>query len=241
VSDGPLLELDAVTLAYDGIPAVRGLTLSLAPGEVLALLGPNGAGKSSTLNACAGFLPAHDGQIWFDGRPLTGQSPQRLARLGVSHVPEGRGVFHGLTVEEHFRLAGRGSGIDQALGYFPALGELRGRRAGLLSGGEQQMLALATALVREPRLLLIDELSLGLAPIIVERLLPVVRSFADDSGCAVVLVEQHVHLALEVADRAVVLAHGEKVLEGEADSLIQNRELIMASYLGQRTLDQAVQ
>jgi branched-chain amino acid transport system ATP-binding protein len=155
----------------------------------------------------------------------------------VRHVPEGRGIFHSLTVDEHFRLAGRGADAEQALLYFPKLAELGGRRAGLLSGGEQQMLSLATALLLRPRLLLIDELSLGLAPIIVESLMPIVRSFSDQERCGVILVEQHVHLALEVADRAVVLAHGDVVLEGEAASLIENRDLIMASYLGQSELD----
>ena len=238
MSARPLLELEAVTLTYDGVAAVRNLSLSLHPGEVLALLGPNGAGKSSTLNACAGFLAPSAGEIRFDGQSIAGRSAQVLSRRGVRHVPEGRGVFHGLTVDEHFRLAGRGADTEQALRYFPKLVELGGRRAGLLSGGEQQMLALATALLQAPRLLLIDELSLGLAPIIVESLLPIVRSFADRSDCAVILVEQHVRLALEVADRAVVLAHGEVALEGAASTLIENRDLIMASYLGQNTLDQ---
>jgi branched-chain amino acid transport system ATP-binding protein len=233
----PLLELEAVTLSYDGVAAVRDLSLSLHPGEVLALLGPNGAGKSSTLNACAGFLSTSAGEIRLDGRSIAGRPAHVLSRRGVRHVPEGRGIFHGLTVNEHFRLAGRGADADQALHYFPKLAELGGRRAGLLSGGEQQMLALATALSLRPRLLLIDELSLGLAPIIVQSLMPIVRSFADQEGCAVILVEQHVHLALEVADRAVVLAHGEVVLEGDAASLIENRDLIMASYLGQSELD----
>jgi branched-chain amino acid transport system ATP-binding protein len=237
VSAPPLLTLDRVTLTYDGVAAVRNLSLSLHSGEVLALLGPNGAGKSSTLSACAGFLSPSAGEIRFDGHSIAGRSPQALARRGVRHVPEGRGIFHGLTVDEHFRLSGRGADSEQALRYFPKLAELGGRRAGLLSGGEQQMLALATALSRTPRLLLIDELSLGLAPIIVESLLPIVRSFADGSGCAVILVEQHVHLALEVADRAVVLAHGEVALEGAAATLINDRDLIMASYLGQGKLE----
>jgi branched-chain amino acid transport system ATP-binding protein len=238
MTDAPMLALDGVTLGYDGGAVVRDLSLSLAPGEVLALLGPNGAGKSTTLNACAGFITPMSGEVRIDGRSIAGQRPQSLARRGVAHVPEGRGVFHGLTVDEHFRLAGRDQDAQRALAYFPKLVELRSRRAGLLSGGEQQMLALAIALIRGPRLLLIDELSLGLAPIIVEGLLPIVREFADESRCAVVLVEQHVQLALEIADRAVVLAHGELVLEGPAARFRGNRELLIASYLGEGKLEE---
>ena len=143
----------------------------------------------------------------FDGDDLARISPSARARLGIAHVPEGRGLFFGLTVAEHFRLGHRGERLDETLAYeyFPKLRELQGRRAGLLSGGEQQMLAVARALARQPKLLLLDELSLGLAPVIVERLLPVVREFAQERGCAVLLVEQHVHLALEVADRGYVL------------------------------------
>jgi branched-chain amino acid transport system ATP-binding protein len=240
MNDAPLLQISQVQLSYDGVAVVRDLTLTVREGQVLALLGPNGAGKSTTLSACAGFVSVTGGQILIDGRSIAGQPPQKLARLGVSHVPEGRGVFHGLTVDEHFRLAGRDADVAQALEYFPKLAELRARRAGLLSGGEQQMLALASALLRRPRLLLIDELSLGLAPIVVEGLLPIVRAFADQSGCAVVLVEQHVNLALEIADRAAVLAHGELVLEGDAAPLRGNRELIMASYMGEKQLTDAV-
>ncbi len=240
MSDTPMLQINQAQFSYDGVAVVRDLTLSVATGQVLALLGPNGAGKSTTLGACAGFVSITGGEILIDGTPVAGQAPQKLARLGVSHVPEGRGVFHSLTVDEHFRLAGRDADIDEALQFFPKLGELRQRRAGLLSGGEQQMLALASALLRRPRLLLIDELSLGLAPIIVEGLLPIVRAFADRSGCAVVLVEQHVNLALEIADRAAVLAHGELVLQDDAAALRGNHELIMASYMGARELTNAV-
>ena len=151
-------------------------------------------------------------------------------------MPEGRGVFFGLTVAEHLRLGHRGEQLDEEIAYrnFPTLEELRDRRAGLLSGGEQQMLAVGRALARHPRLLLLDELSLGLAPMIVEHLLPIVRDFARESGCAVLLVEQHVHLALEVADRGYVLSHGEIVLQNSAEELRHDRHLLVASYLGEQ-------
>jgi ABC-type branched-subunit amino acid transport system ATPase component len=237
---GPLLQVNQGQFSYGEVPVVRDLDLTVEAGQVMALLGPNGAGKTTTLGACAGFVSVTGGEILFDGRSIAGQSAQKLARLGVSHVPEGRGIFHSLTVDEHFRLAGRGADVDGVLKYFPKLEELRERRAGLLSGGEQQMLALASALLRRPRLLLIDELSLGLAPIIVEALLPIVRAFADDFGCGVVLVEQHVNLALEIADAATVLVHGKVVLSGDAEPLRGDREVIMASYMGAQELTESV-
>ncbi len=151
-------------------------------------------------------------------------------------MPEGRGVFFGLTVAEHFRLGFPGERLDSdtAYDYFPALAALADRRAGLLSGGEQQMLALGRALARKPRLMLLDEPSLGLAPVIVEGLLPIVSSYARESGCAVLLVEQHIHVALSVADRAYVLSHGELVIDERAEVLRADHELILSSYLGEQ-------
>jgi ABC-type branched-subunit amino acid transport system ATPase component len=235
----PVLAIEQLTAGYEGAAVVRNLDLSVGEGEVVALLGANGAGKTTTLRAVSGIVHPMAGRIELAGRDLAGVSISHRARLGIAHVPETRGLFFGLTVAEHFRLRHRGERLDAdaAYRYFPALAELRDRRCGLLSGGEQQMLAVARALARHPRLLLLDELSLGLAPLVVERLLPVVRDYAADSGCGVLLVEQHIQLALTVADRGYVLSHGEVALHDDVEALRNNRELLMASYLGGRTAD----
>jgi branched-chain amino acid transport system ATP-binding protein len=234
VTTEPLLELEGLTAGYDGAAVVRGVDLTVAPGEIVALLGANGAGKTTTLRVTSRILPAMSGKVRFAGDDVRRIAPHVLARRGVAHVPEGHGVFFGLTVAEHFKLGYNGErlDLDHALSFFPALAELRDRRAGLLSGGERQMLALAHALARRPRLLLIDELSLGLAPVIVERLLPTVKRAAAETGAGILLVEQHVQLALEIADRGYVMSHGEIVLEGPAEKLRHDRGLLVASYLG---------
>jgi branched-chain amino acid transport system ATP-binding protein len=231
-----LLSIESLTAGYDRAAVIRDLDLTVGPGEVVALLGANGAGKTTTLRVISGLVRPMSGRVVFDGRDLVRVSPTKRARLGITHVPEGRGIFYGLTVTEHFRLGYRGGRPDEeaAYEYFPKLGELRTRRVGLLSGGEQQMLAVARGLARRPRLLLLDELSLGLAPVIVESLLPVVHQYALDSGCGVLLVEQHIQLALEVADRGYVLSHGEIVLRDRAEVLQADRELLISSYLGEQ-------
>jgi branched-chain amino acid transport system ATP-binding protein len=236
----PVLVLERLTAGYDRAAVIRDLDLTVAAGEVVALLGANGAGKTTTLRVVSGLVKPMDGLVRLAGEDLARVSPSARARLGIAHVPEGRGLFFGLTVAEHFRLSHRGERLDEPLAYeyFPTLEKLQGRRVGLLSGGEQQMLAVARALVRRPKLLLLDELSLGLAPVIVERLLPVVRDFAQERGCAVLLVEQHVHLALEVADRGYVLSHGEIVLQNDAAHLRANRQLLIASYLGEAAVEE---
>jgi len=226
---GTTLELDALSAGYGGAPVVRELTLTVAPGEVVALLGPNGAGKTTTLRAISGLVKPVSGAVRLDGEDLAGVSPTARALRGITHVPHDRGIFFGLTVAEHFRLDG-----TSVTEHFPRLHDLLDRKAGLLSGGEQQMLAISRALARQPRLLLLDELSLGLAPVIVERLLPVVREFASAHGTAVLLVEQHVHLALQVADRGYVLSHGELTAAGPAAALSADGSLT-ASYLGDQS------
>jgi branched-chain amino acid transport system ATP-binding protein len=232
----PVLELDGLSAGYDAAAVVRGLDLHVGAGEVVALLGPNGAGKTTTLRAISGLIRPMAGAIRIDGVDIGRRSPAARAQLGIAHVPEGRGVFFGLTVAEHFRLGHRREHLDAdlAYGYFPALVGLADRRVGLLSGGEQQMLALGRALARRPRLLLLDELSLGLAPVIVERLLPVVTTYARESACAVLLVEQHIHIALAVADRGYVLSHGELVVHERVETLRADHQLILSSYLGEQ-------
>jgi branched-chain amino acid transport system ATP-binding protein len=235
MSSEPVLQIEALSAGYDKAAVVRELDLHVGAGEIVALLGPNGAGKTTTLRAISGIVRPMSGLIRIGSEDVARQSPAARARLGLAHVPEGRGVFFGLTVAEHFRLGHRGERLDAAIAYdhFPALAELQHRRAGLLSGGEQQMLALGRALARRPRLLLLDEMSLGLAPIIVERLLPVVADYARESGCALLLVEQHIQIALAIADRGYVLAHGELVMHEPAEVLGADHQLILSSYLGE--------
>ena len=236
MSAAPILSLTGLTAGYNGSTVVRDLDLEVAPGEVVALLGPNGAGKTTTLRAISGIVRPLAGTIHLDGNDLARKSATARAQLGIAHVPEGRGIFFGLTVAEHFRLGFPRERLDADLAYqyFPALTELTDRRAGLLSGGQQQMLALGRALARKPRLLMLDEMSLGLAPIVVERLLPVVSAYARQSGCGVLLVEQHIQIALAVADHGYVLSHGELVVHERTDVLRGDHQLILSSYLGER-------
>ncbi len=232
---GHALVLEDMCAGYQQIPVVRDLKLEVRPGEVVALLGPNGAGKTTTLETIAGLNRPISGQVKLSGEDVGGVPAHTLARRGLALVPEGRALFPGLTVREHLRLAGGRSGPREGelLEMLPELQKCLQRKAGLLSGGEQQMLAIGRALVTRPRLLLVDEMSLGLAPVIVERLLPILRRVADEYGTSVLFVEQHVALALEISDRAYVLAHGRIALEGAAAQLRERRELLAASYLGE--------
>jgi branched-chain amino acid transport system ATP-binding protein len=230
-----VLEIEGLHAGYDGVAVVRGLDLRVESGEVVALLGPNGAGKTTTLMTVSGMAGLLAGSIRACGQPVPGlRRAHLLARRGVTHVPENRGVLFQLTVEENLQLAKLKGRVDMSLAveYFPALGRLMTRRAGLLSGGEQQMLALGRAILSEPKLLMIDEMSLGLAPVIYEDLMPIVRRIADETGAGILLVEQHVDLALAVADRGYVLNHGDTVMQGTSAELLSDRALLDASYLG---------
>ncbi len=233
-----LLNIVNLNAGYGGISVVRGLSIHVNPGEVVALLGPNGAGKTTTLLSISGILKPIAGDIQLLGSTTIGARPEKIARRGLAHVAEDRSLFFDLTVQENLRLGltgnreTRSKAQENALDMFPALRPLLDRRAGLLSGGEQQMLAMARGLASEPKMLLVDEMSLGLAPIIVERMLPIVRKIADDTGAGVLVVEQHVGLALSVADRGYVLAHGELTMQGSAQHLRENQSLLESSYLG---------
>jgi len=229
------LQVEGLSAGYFGSPVIRDISITVAPGEVVALLGPNGAGKTTTLETIAGLNQPMAGTILLHGESIGARPTYLLARHGLALVPEGRGLFFGLTVREHLRLARSKDGVAQRelLELLPELEKCLDRRAGLLSGGEQQMLAVGRALISRPRLLLVDEMSLGLAPVIVERLLPILRRVATELGTAVLFVEQHIALALEVADRGYVLTHGRIVLEGPAERLRSDPSLIAASYLGE--------
>ena len=236
-ASGHALTVRDLFAGYRGVPVVRELSLEVRPGEVVALLGPNGAGKTTTLETIAGLHRPISGTVELSGENVGSKPAYVLARRSLALVPEGRALFPGLTVREHLRLAGgrgkRAGHEEELLEMLPELRKCLGRKAGLLSGGEQQMLAVGRALVTRPRLLLVDEMSLGLAPVIVERLLPILRRAADELGSSVLFVEQHVALALEISDRAYILAHGRIRLEGAAAELRERRELLAASYLGE--------
>lgn len=201
----PVISVRGMSTGYAGQPVVHDLSFDVMAGEVLCLLGPNGAGKTTTMLALAGELPLIDGEVQFAGVKRNAPLYKR-ARNGMSYVTEERSIFKSLSLRDNLRIGG--VSVDEALALFPELGERLGVRGGLLSGGEQQMLTLARALGRKPRLLLADELSLGLAPLVVDRLLNAVRAAAEEQGTAVIMVEQHAHKALAYTDRAIVIRRG---------------------------------
>jgi branched-chain amino acid transport system ATP-binding protein len=227
--------LDAeLTVGYNGLAVARDIELAVGEREVLAILGPNGAGKTTLLMTLAGLLAPISGQISIAGEPVKPGSARRMSRAGVVLVPDNRALFTQLTTLENLSIAHRSGGPtpDEVLDLFPALGKRAKTKAGTLSGGEQQMLAVGRGLVQGPRVLLIDEMSMGLAPTIVETLVPTVRQIADESDAAVVLVEQHVHVALEISDRAMVMVHGEVVRSGTAAEVRDDALSLEDAYLG---------
>jgi branched-chain amino acid transport system ATP-binding protein len=231
-----LLELRDVEARYGPVRALEGVSLAVPEGDIVAVLGANGAGKTTTLRAISGTV-RRTGEILFDGTPLGRRGPEAVAKLGVSHVPEGRGTFGELSVEENLRLGAytrRGSldgDIRRMSSYFPWIGERGSQHAGTLSGGEQQMLALARALMGRPRLLLLDEPSLGLAPLVTREIFRIVRELNEKEGLTVLVVEQNAAIALEVAAYAYVLEVGKVAVSGTSDELARD-ESVRKSYLG---------
>ncbi|MFC8531290.1 ABC transporter ATP-binding protein [Nocardia sp. NPDC057227] len=228
------LRLDAVAAGHlPGHPCVRGIDLEIAAGEVVALLGPNGAGKTTLLGALAGLLPHRTGTVTLGDTALRAGRARAAAKRGLVLVPDDRALFTGLTTEQNLTLVAREKAdVARILGYFPALTTRLRVRAGQLSGGEQQMLALGRALVTRPRALLIDELSMGLAPAVAKTILPTIRRVAADEGIAVLLVEQHLELALGASDRTAVLVHGRTALIRESTALRADPAAIERAYLG---------
>ncbi len=237
-----LLEVDSVDVFYGQVQALRGVSLHVDAGEMVALIGANGAGKSTTLRTISGLLAPRRGTIHFGGRPIHGLPAYEVVHHGISHLPEGRDLFPGLSVLENLRMGywarrrdreGMAPALDRAMELFPRLRERATQAAGTMSGGEQQMLGIARALMPSPKLVIVDELSLGLAPMIVEQLFDVLRAVNRD-GAAVLLVEQFVHMALANTDRAYVLAKGEVVSSGPSSALLSDPALV-ESYLGSAT------
>jgi branched-chain amino acid transport system ATP-binding protein len=232
----PLLELKGVEARYGPVRALDGVSLAVDEGEIVAVLGANGAGKTTTLRAISGTV-RRGGELLFDGKPLGRRGPEAVAKLGVAHVPEGRGTFAELSVEENLRLGaytrrGKLEGdIERVSAWFPWIQERIDQHAGTLSGGEQQMLALARALMARPRLLLLDEPSLGLAPLITREIFRIVAELNEKEGLTVLVVEQNAAIALEVASRAYVLEVGRVAVSGTSDELARD-ENVRRSYLG---------
>ena len=234
-----LLGLEALQVAYGGIRAVKGIDLQVEDGELVCLIGANGAGKTTTLRAITGLVPAAAGRVLFDGHDIARERVHRIARRGLAMVPEGRGVFAQLTIEENLAMgayarddrAAIASDRERVFTLFPRLKERRRQTGGTLSGGEQQMLAIGRALMSRPRLLLLDEPSMGLAPLMVEKIFEVIRAIASE-GVTMLLVEQNARLALEVSHRGYVLEGGLVTLSGESKALLDDPK-IREAYLGE--------
>ncbi|NGM88197.1 ABC transporter ATP-binding protein [Parapusillimonas sp. SGNA-6] len=236
---GNLLEIRKLDVAYGGIRALRGMDLTVGQGELVSLIGANGAGKSTTLRAICGLVPVAGGDILYEGRSIAGTPSYQLVRQGLVMVPEGRGIFGQLTIEENLAMGGYSrkdlaavqQDMEHVFELFPRLAERRRQSAGTLSGGEQQMLAIGRAMISRPRLLLLDEPSMGLAPLMVEKIFEVIRTIAAE-GVTILLIEQNAKLALETTHRGYVLESGQIILEGRSADLLDDPK-VRAAYLGE--------
>jgi branched-chain amino acid transport system ATP-binding protein len=239
VSGRPLLELKRLQVAYGGIQAVKGIDLGVEQGELVCLIGANGAGKTTTLKGITGLQPIKSGSIHYDGEDITGKPAFQLVRKGLSMVPEGRGVFGALTIDENLAMGAYTRGdaaairqdAERVFELFPRLKERRRQTAGTLSGGEQQMLAMGRAMMSRPKLLLLDEPSMGLAPLMVQKVFETVLAIAKE-GVTILLIEQNAKLALEVSRRGYVMESGEITISGSARELLSDPK-VRAAYLGE--------
>lgn len=240
MSAEPILELKNVYSSYGRIKALKGISVKVFPGEIVAMIGANGAGKSTTLMAICGVVPIETGEIIYNGKPIHGTNAEKLPPMGLCQVPEGRRIFPRLTVEENLELGAfyrkERAAIDDDLAHvydlFPILKERRRQQGGILSGGEQQMLAVARALMTRPKVLLLDEPSLGLAPLIVQKIFDIIATVNEEEGTTILLVEQNANMALQAAQRGYVLETGTIKMEDEAGALLHNPE-IRKAYLGE--------
>jgi branched-chain amino acid transport system ATP-binding protein len=239
VADAPLLSLRKLEVAYGGIHAVKGIDLDVGQGELVCLIGANGAGKTTTLKGVCGLLPVKGGKIFYGGSDVTGKPAFRLVQRGLAMVPEGRGVFGALTIEENLAMGayirndkdGVRADMERVYELFPRLKERRRQTAGTLSGGEQQMLAMGRAMMSRPKLLLLDEPSMGLAPLMVQKVFETILTVSRE-GVTILLIEQNAKLALEVSKRGYVMESGEITLKGDAASLLHDPK-VRAAYLGE--------
>ncbi len=234
-----MLELRQVDTWFGNIQALKGISLAVNPGEIITLIGANGAGKSTTLMSISGLVSPRRGEILFEGRPIHTLSPDGIVALGICQVPEGRHIFPSLTVAENLDMGaflrrdrlGIRNDLDYVFDLFPILADRRHQLGGTLSGGEQQMLAISRALMARPKLLLLDEPSLGLAPLVVQLIFKIIRKINSENETTILLVEQNAHMALQVAHRGYVLENGKILMEGTAETLLHNEEVRQA-YLG---------
>jgi branched-chain amino acid transport system ATP-binding protein len=233
----PLLSVSGLVAGYGAIAAIKGISFEVNEGEIVTLIGSNGAGKSTTLRALSGVIRPRSGQVAFRDRPIEKLAPHKIVQLGISHVPEGRGIFHRMSVHENLLLGGYqrnddlNPDLERVYGLFPRLKERLGQPGGTLSGGEQQMLAIGRALIARPALLLLDEPSMGLSPLLVETIFATIAEIRQQ-GSTVLLVEQNALMALEVADRAYVLESGVVTLSGTGEELAKD-DAVRRSYLGE--------